>query len=290
MNDSVRGTPGWMVPIPDVTVDQITRAEAQRLAGFYQLLDGEVGRFVPVVAAFQRMTSDDVQTDRIVTEVRLAPYSETRIAKWANMLAPTDNLRVAPIDGDVVSTEIVLDALGQPVHVFGGFRHSRTPLVVRQGEVAPSSVPAQPVRGYVGTWPRPLELLETFLGPQTGPPDNGGSGPQQSVVRSVVTQVGRFLPVLVQARRADGSRAATGDGRARASGPDPGADCRPVRQTNRHGLQRAGLHAGPVHERKRATRFMNSLATELHVPPADAKGLAEQLVRGRFECPLGGDV
>ena len=33
---------------------------------------------------------------------------------------------------------------------------------------------------------------------------------------------------------------------------------------------------------------MNSLATELHVPPADAKGLAEQLVRGRFECPLGG--
>jgi hypothetical protein len=36
-------------------------------------------------------------------------------------------------------------------------------------------------------------------------------------------------------------------------------------------------------------RFMNSLVSQLHVPPQDARALAEQLVGGKFDCPLGGD-
>jgi hypothetical protein len=36
-------------------------------------------------------------------------------------------------------------------------------------------------------------------------------------------------------------------------------------------------------------RFMNSLVTQLHVPPEEARELAEQLVGGKFDCPLGGD-
>ncbi len=34
---------------------------------------------------------------------------------------------------------------------------------------------------------------------------------------------------------------------------------------------------------------MNSLVTQLHVPPEEARDLAEQLVGGKFDCPLGGD-
>jgi hypothetical protein len=37
-----------------------------------------------------------------------------------------------------------------------------------------------------------------------------------------------------------------------------------------------------------ASRFMNSLTTQLHVEPEGAKTLAESLVNGHFECPLGG--
>jgi hypothetical protein len=37
------------------------------------------------------------------------------------------------------------------------------------------------------------------------------------------------------------------------------------------------------------SRFMNSLTTQLHVPPADARSVAETLVAGKFDCPLGGD-
>jgi hypothetical protein len=34
---------------------------------------------------------------------------------------------------------------------------------------------------------------------------------------------------------------------------------------------------------------MNSLTTQLHVPPSEARNLAEELVGGKFNCPLGGD-
>jgi hypothetical protein len=34
---------------------------------------------------------------------------------------------------------------------------------------------------------------------------------------------------------------------------------------------------------------MNSLSTQLHVPPEQARELAEELVSGTFKCPLGGD-
>jgi hypothetical protein len=37
------------------------------------------------------------------------------------------------------------------------------------------------------------------------------------------------------------------------------------------------------------SRFMNSLTTQLHVPPQDARVVAENLVAGKFKCPLGGE-
>jgi hypothetical protein len=37
-----------------------------------------------------------------------------------------------------------------------------------------------------------------------------------------------------------------------------------------------------------ASRFMNSLTTQLHVPAEDARTVGENLVAGKFACPLGG--
>jgi hypothetical protein len=52
--------------------------------------------------------------------------------------------------------------------------------------------------------------------------------------------------------------------------------------------------SGLGYMRARATsasgpRFMNSLTTQLHVPPESARQVAEDLVGGTFNCPLGGD-
>ena len=68
--------------------------------------------------------------DRITADVRLSEYSQTSLGFFINMLAPATSARVAPIEGDVASIELVFNAVGQPVHLFGGLRDFRTPLVV----------------------------------------------------------------------------------------------------------------------------------------------------------------
>ena len=138
-------------------------------------IDAEVGQFVPVVAAVQRRTSDDGQLDRINVDVRVAPYSQTRIVKWARMLGPAETIRVAPIAGDVASLEVSVDALGQPVHLFGGLRDFRTPLVVRQGEAKPDSGRQQNISAATSAPGRGRSCcsIASWVGP-LGPPDADG--------------------------------------------------------------------------------------------------------------------
>ena len=41
------------------------------------------------------------------------------------------------------------------MHLFGGLRDFRTPLVVRQGEVTSNQSPTEFIRAYIGGWPKP---------------------------------------------------------------------------------------------------------------------------------------
>jgi len=285
--DSLRGIPGWFVPIADMPIGQITRAEAAHYAAFMRSIGTEVGQFVPVAAAVKCLTSDDGQLDRINLDVRVAPYSQTRIAKWARMLGPAETTRVAPIEGDVASLEVSVDALGQPVRLFGGLRDFRTPLVVRQGEAKPAGTLGEFIRGYFGTWPRPLVLLDRFLGRPLGPPDADGITQNEgwfnfwqrrhddfflfSLQRDVLMEVGPQL-AMVEAERPAQIR---------------------LRIDDLHDKQIATGVNGLGYTRARqasasGSRFMNSLTTQLHVPPDQAREVAEALVGGHFVDPLGG--
>jgi hypothetical protein len=287
-HDSVRGIPGWFMPVADVPVEKITPAEAAHLSAFQQSINSEVGRFVPVVAAVQRLVSEDGKLDRIAGELHVAPFSQTKMEGWVRMLGPAEANRVAPIKGDIASLEVVMDALGQSVHVFGGLRDFRTPLVVRQGEARPAMSPSEFVRGYIGTWPRPLALLDAFLGRATGPPDAQGVSPNNGLFnlwtrragdfflfsfhRDVLLEVGPQL-AMVEAERPAQVRLHI----------DDLSDKQIATGVNGLGYMRMrGASAS-------GSRFMNSLTSELHVPPDEAREIAERLVDGRFVDPLGGD-
>jgi hypothetical protein len=285
--DSLRGTPGWFLPIADMPVGQITRAEAAHYADYVRSIDAEVGQFVPVAAAVRCQTSDDGELDRINLDVRVAPYSQTRIVKWARMLGPEETTRVAPIDGDVASLEVSVDALGQPVRLFGGLRDFRTPLVVRQGEAKPAGTPEEFIRGYFGTWPRPLVLLDRFLGRPVGPPDADGVTRNEgwfnfwqrtandfflfSFQRDVLMEVGPQL-AMVEAERPAQIRLRIDDLH----------DKQIATGVNGLGYMRARQASAS------GSRFMNSLTAQLHVPPDQARDVAEALVGGHFIDPLGG--
>ncbi|HEY3392139.1 MAG TPA: hypothetical protein VGK58_05505, partial [Lacipirellulaceae bacterium] len=288
LRDSIRGVPGAMVPIPDVTVERITRAEADRLDEFDRNIRASVGRFAPLSLALKRDTSPArAEWDRITADVRLSEYSQTSLGFFINMLAPATPMRVAPIEGDVASLELVFNAAGQPVHLFGGLRDFRTPLVVRQGEVQADAPTGEFIRAYVGGWPRP-HLLDRFLGRPAGPFDDQGIARTNglfdlwlrraddfflfSFKRDVLLEVGQQL-AMVEAERPAQARLFIDDLSSKQV----------ATAVNGLGYMRARNTSAS------GARFMNSLVTQLHVPPEEARELAEQLVGGKFGCPLGGD-
>lgn len=288
--DTLRGEVGCMTPIPDMRVDQITASESRRLANFQRSLQGAVGQFAPVCLALKRTESPaEKEWDRITFDVRVAPYSQMPLARWPNMLGPASTTRVAPIKGDVVSLELIIDALGEPVHLFGGLRDFRTPLVVRQGEAAASSPTTEFIRAYIGGWPRP-HLIDRFVRIGDGGVDGDGLGRARglglfdlwvrraddfflfSFKRDVLMEVGSQL-VMVESERPAQIRLFIDD------------------LSNK---QLATAVSGLGYTRARNTsasagRFMNSLTTQLHVAPENARAVAESLVTGHLDCPLGGD-
>jgi hypothetical protein len=286
--DSVRGVPGWMVPVPDMSVERITLSEARRYAEFRRGLESRVGRFSPIAVALKRSDKPDENGfDHITADVRIAPYSQMPIARWPNMLGPAASVRVAPIAGDVISLELIVDALGEPVHLFGGLRDFQSPLVVREGEVKADVPISEFVRGYVGGWPRP-HLLDRFLGRPAGEFDDDGIARTAglfdlwlrraddfflfSFQRDILLDVGRQLAMVET---------------------DKPAQIR-LRIDDLHDKQIADAVTAYGYSRARdasasGSRFMNSLTTQLHVPPTDARAVAENLIAGKFDCPLGGD-
>ena len=285
--DTLRGTPGWMVPIPDVVIDKITPSEARRYAEFRRELENTVGGFSPISVALKREQSPaDKGWDRITADIRVAPYSQMPIARWPNMLGPTESVRMAPIAGDVVSLELIVDALGEPVHLFGGLRDFRTPLVVRQGQVEADAPPAEYIRAYVGGWPRP-HLIDRFLGRADGPLDEDGIAGTTglfdlwlrraddfflfSFKRDVLLEVGEQL-AMVDAEKPAQIRLYV----------DDLSDKQLADAVTAYGYMRARDASAS------GARFMNSLTTLLHVPVKDARTVADNLVAGTFDCPLNG--
>jgi hypothetical protein len=279
-----------MTPIPDMPVEQITPAEARRLARFQQELQVTVGSFAPVCAAMRRTDSPTQQGwDRITADVRVARYSQMPIAKWPAMLGDAQTNRVAPIAGDALALEVVLGGLGEPVHLFGGLRDANIPLIVRQGELEPRGSITDVIQAYVGGWPRP-GLLDQFLGRPSGPLDAEGMARAGGIGglfdlwfrraddfflfsfhRDVLLDVGRQL-AMVEADHPAQIRLHIDDlTQKQISTAVSGLGYMRARDTSAS-----------------ASRFMNSLTTQLHIPAADARAVGEDLVAGKFACPLGG--
>jgi hypothetical protein len=287
-HDSLRGDPGRMLPIPDVPVDRITKSEARRLADFQQKMQSAVGGFAPVAMALKRTDSPTQKNwDQITADVRVAPYSQMPLARWPNMLGPAATTRVAPIKGDVVSLEVVLDALGEPMHLFGGLRDFRTPLVVRQGEVTANQSPTEFIRAYIGGWPKP-HLIDRFVRLPEGRLDADNIGRTGGLFDLWFRRADDFF--LFSFKR--DILQEVGSQLAMVEAPHP-AQIR-LFVDDLHDKQLATAVTGLGYMRARdtsasASRFMNSLTTQLHVTPESARPIAESLVTGHFACPLGGD-
>jgi hypothetical protein len=157
---------------------------------------------------------------------------------------------------------------------------------VREGAVKADVPVTEFIKAYIGSWPRP-HLFDRFLG-RPGEFDDEGIARTDglfdlwlrraddfflfSFQRDVLLDVGRQLSMVET---------------------DKPAQIR-LRIDDLHDKQVADAVTAFGYSRARdasaaGSRFMNSLTTQLHVPPKDARGVAESLVAGKFDCPLGGD-
>ncbi|WP_442481524.1 hypothetical protein [Aeoliella sp. SH292] len=287
--ESVRGYRGHFTPIADSVPELVSESELRRYEQFLGDLRREAGNLVPVTAVIHR---DEVEPgiERIAIDLFLQRYSTTNLASWAKKLGPASNLRLAPIAGDLASANVVLDGVlggGEPFHLFGGIRDGVFPLTIAGGNV---EVPLQllsAIEGYVGTWPKPA-FLERFLGRPAGPYDANGMARTTGLFDLWVRRADDFMLFSFKERVL--FDVGTQIAMVEAARPAQAwVQIQDILGTQYEGVATALAYARTRDTSASASRFMNSLVRQLHVEPAAAYELANELVGGEFLCPLGGE-
>lgn len=289
MTDSLRGRPGWFTPIADMPAESASEAEAEAYRRFSERFLQEVGRTPPLSLAAARTRLPN-GGETVALNLLAAPCTDLKLGKFAEALGPASTEQIAPTSDDLAHFELLLDTqftlLGQENelhHLFGALQDFKSPLVVEQGTVAPDAPATEFVRGYIGAWPRP-GLLALFTG------RNPLVGPQPDRLENDIFLAGRddlfllsFKPELVdkvlpQLQRVEAQRPA----QVRVL----------IRDLTGSDLSELVNAVGYMRSREAsvaATRLMNTMANQLHVPRPLALETVEEFADGRLICSLGGD-
>ncbi|MBA3481681.1 MAG: hypothetical protein H0T51_07690 [Pirellulales bacterium] len=288
--DSVHGTPGLFLPVSEMEVAAVTAEEAAAYRDFSNRFRQEVGQTPPIGIAVSRVPLPDGDGESLSIDVVATPLKDVKLGKIPDSLGDPSDQRVAPVEGDIIHAEFVLDsplplgAAAEPHHLFFGIRDFRSPLVVEHGRLAPGAPTAELIRMYVGTWPKPGGLFKLFFGEPTAQ----GPEPVQGLQDTWQARQDDFLlisfkpdvvkQVLPQLRMTPAA--------------EPGQVWIDVAELAGSELSRTVSALGYMRSRDAsvaACRLMNTLANQLHVPREECREVAEQLMDGKFVCPLGGE-
>lgn len=286
--DSRRGKAGIYLPVSEVEVASVTAEEAAAYQQFADRFRQEIGQTPPIALAAQRKRLPNNAGETIAADILATPLDDVKLGRLPDMLGEPSKERVAPVDGDVVHLELVLNSVLQlaapePHHLFVALRDFRTPLVVERGQVVPGAPMSELVRMYVGTWPRP-GLARLFFGQQLAQGPEPIAGPQNTwqakrddfllisfkpdLVREVLPQL-HTVPVEEAAQI--------------------WLDVADLTKTQLSSAINAYGYARARETSVAACRLMNNLAQQLHLPIEGCQKIAQDLMNGRFVDPLGGE-
>ena len=173
--DSLRGHRGLFVPIPDVPVQAVTAAEADRYTHFAQTFQEQIGRVEPLMAGLRREVLDGGKREHMTVDAQLSPLDRKHYDYFMDRLGPPDKNRVAPVPGDALEFDAVLTRQ----RLFGGLRDVVPPPEAMQGAIITSDgvPPLGRLRdlliGYLGFAGEKPGLLG-FFDRRMPPPDAGG--------------------------------------------------------------------------------------------------------------------
>jgi hypothetical protein len=293
--DSLRGSPGTFVPIPDVPIGQVSTAEARAYARFQQVMLDNAGTLPPVAAAVHRDQAADGSSQQISVDVFAQGALRQSMGKIGTSLGQPASSRVRPVAGDLLAVDAVVDfpppwgtGDGSQQHLFGALRDFRSPLVVKQGNIRPATTPTELIRGYLGAWPKP-GLLAWLTGEQLAADGEPQPIDPQIPLGGEIWQAKQddfllisFKPDVVQQVLPQ---------LAMEPAEQPGQLWVELQDLTGSQLSETVSAIGYMRTRETSaagSRMMNSLANQLHVPRHQCREIAERLIDGKFVCPLGG--
>ena len=283
--DSLRGRRGSFIPVPDVTVGQVSQAEADWYARFVAYAQENWGRVEPILAGVQhKAIPGKAPTDKreqVVIDARMTPLQRKRIEMLAKLVGPITKDQLAAVPGNMGSFEASLTNQ----RMFGGLRDVPPPNDVIDGRFMPWLKLLNSVSGYLGYQGDPgfLQLLELmFVGSQ-----QDANGYKRSVIGLYRLQYGTYA--LFSFRPEVLAEVA------------PQLHFEPARQPAQLRLHVNDVSGARIttflnnwgYARTRETalgnlRLIHSLDQQLHVPVKDCREAAEFLLAAKLVCPLGG--
>ncbi len=288
--DSLRGKLGYFVPIADLEIDTVSEAEVAAFARFARVHAAGVGKMPPICVALQRYPGNPGEPETITVDAWAQGSLRETLGKLATWIGQPSETRMQPIAGDVLAAEAVVefpgllgDAEGGEFHLFGALRDFRSALTVKRGSIQPAGPPAELVRGYVGSWPKP-GLLRWLTN------DEPAQGPDPQPVGADLWQAKQDDYLLISFKPEVINQVVPQLERVPAERPAQAW----VTLQDLTGTQMAENVNAFGYMRTRETsaagsRMMNALANQLRVPRHQCREVAQRLIDGRFVCPLGGE-
>ena len=277
------------MPVSDVPIERVTRAEVSEYNKFADYYRAEWGRMDPVTAGVKRTALAD-NREHIVADVLMSPFARQHFDLVRQRLGPADGLRLAPVPGDMAAIDVVLS----DQRVFAGLRDVGPPTTGGAMGLFPLGRVRDFLVGYIGTTGElgVLRILNLGIPPVSDPAgyamsplggwrrqwDNpGGAGIpachftvfsfQRDVLETVVPQL-HFEP----AKRPAQIRLRVDDvSNARITPALNDLGYARTRETSLGNL-----------------RFLHALDQQLHVPPTACPEAADFLLDAKMICPLGG--
>jgi hypothetical protein len=280
VHDSVRGSRGYYLPIPDMPVAQASsfeEAEYRRFADYYL---AQWGRMDPILVGLIRKPLEGSR-EQVTADVMMTPFAPQHFEQFKKYAGPPTQDRLAAVPGDLAAFDAVL--VNQ--RLFGGLRDFGPPPNMQFGRLLPRGHFRNWLVGYIGCTGELGFLRILNLG--FPPPDAEG---------------------FSNARLTDGWRRVWGPFTVFSFQPEVLDEVTPqlhFEQAERPAQLRVRiddptqarimpLANGWAYNRTRETtlnnlRLLQALDAQLHVPPASCKEAAEFLLDAKLKCPLGGE-
>jgi len=289
LTDSLRGAYGSFLPVPDVEITAATPSEVLAYRSFARLYSGEWQRMDPVILGVKRSPlSDDAEgrkRERVTFDLHITPYARQHYGQLAVWLPKADSLRWDQVPGDVASFQ--LNLMGQKLTVgIGDF----VPIaVISDGRVIYQVPREEDIPAYLAADRKkgPVDL-DVYL--KDKPRDEDGDIRINGFVFDSFWARRLKDFDLVAPTKATLNRVAPNLRLVSAERP---AKAR-LRIEDLRGKKIAAAIQAESYIRARRvsagnTQFMHVLSQQLHVPVADARQVAEELLSAKLACPLGGE-